>query len=71
MAKGNPSSQPAEPTLDRWWLTGEEQCEACGQRYPHDIEVRCVECDAALCPVCAQWQARKARCAGCVVSWGA
>jgi hypothetical protein len=56
---------------DRWWLTGEEQCEACEQHYAYDVEVRCVDCDAALCPLCAQWQAREGRCADCAASRGA
>lgn len=35
-----------------WWLSGEEACSACEQSYALEMEYRCVECDAPLCPVC-------------------
>ena len=49
-----------------WWLTGaDEECPACGQAYAYEIEVRCVDCDAPLCPVCVTWVERRGFCAGC------
>jgi hypothetical protein len=37
-----------------WWLAGgEEECPHCGQTYAYEAEVRCADCDAALCPLCA------------------
>jgi len=71
MAKGDQSSPPEKVVLDHWWLTGEEQCEACDQRYAYEVEVRCIDCDAALCPLCAQWQAPEFRCVDCATSGGA
>lgn len=53
---------------ERWWLApGTEVCEQCEQRYVYEVEVRCVDCDAPLCPICAvHVRARKAHvCASC------
>ena len=33
--------------------------------YAYEIEVRCVECDEAMCPVCAAWVERRSYCRGC------
>ena len=39
---------------ETWWLDGgSEQCERCLNRYAYEVEVRCVACDGALCPLCA------------------
>ena len=39
-----------------WWLAGgEETCPSCEQRYAYEVEVRCVDCDGPMCPVCAAW----------------
>lgn len=51
-----------------WWLDdGEEVCEHCLQRYAYEVEVRCVACDAALCPHCAVVvrATRESYCPGC------
>lgn len=38
---------------DAWWLEGGgEQCEFCLRRYVYEVEVRCVACDAPVCPLC-------------------
>lgn len=36
-----------------WWLTADdEECPGCAQPYGYEVEVRCEDCDAALCPTC-------------------
>lgn len=53
---------------DIWWLEGgSEVCERCLQCYAYEIEVRCVACDAALCPHCALTvtETRESFCPGC------
>lgn len=41
---------------DPWWLAGgEEECPRCMASYAYEVEVRCVECDGPMCPVCAVW----------------
>lgn len=35
-----------------WWLDGDEDCPHCEQRYALEMEVRCVDCDAPICPFC-------------------
>ncbi|MGH7481352.1 MAG: hypothetical protein ACRELV_04305 [Longimicrobiales bacterium] len=44
-----------------------EVCAACEQRYLYELEYRCVECDAPLCPICAvSVRARRTvRCVDC------
>jgi len=57
--------------LDRWWLAGgEEECAGCQATYAYEVEVRCVHCDEAMCPVCAVWVRRKSYCVGCAPSKG-
>lgn len=51
-----------------WWLAdGEEVCEHCLQRYAYEVEVRCVACDAPLCPQCVieVRATRESYCPGC------
>lgn len=36
-----------------WWLTGEERCVVCLQRYSLQVERRCTRCDDGVCPFCA------------------
>lgn len=51
-----------------WWIdAGEEICEHCLQGYAYEVEVRCVACDAALCPHCAVVvrATRASYCPGC------
>ncbi len=35
-----------------WWLEGSEICPFCDHRYVWEMEVRCVDCDRPVCPVC-------------------
>ena len=37
----------------RWWLAqGEHDCPHCEQTYAYEVEARCFECDAPICPMC-------------------
>jgi hypothetical protein len=37
----------------RWWLAGgEHDCPHCEQTYAYEVEARCLECDAPICPMC-------------------
>lgn len=35
-----------------WWLGGGELCPFCEQRFSYAVEVRCLDCDRPICPVC-------------------
>ncbi|MDB4972614.1 MAG: hypothetical protein JWN48_955 [Myxococcaceae bacterium] len=35
-----------------YWLSGDETCPHCLQRYSISVERRCVACDGAACPHC-------------------
>jgi len=36
-----------------WWLTADdEECPGCWQPYGYQLELRCEDCDSALCPTC-------------------
>lgn len=51
-----------------WWLEGgTEQCPVCLQRYAYEVEYRCVDCDAPVCPFCVVAVRRTGRawCPGC------
>ena len=38
-----------------WWLSDTtEVCPACSQAYAYHTEIRCVDCDGPLCPICVQ-----------------
>lgn len=54
-------------TRERWWIEGgEEECPSCEASYAYEVEVRCLDCDAPMCPICVVWSARQARCPECV-----
>jgi hypothetical protein len=43
------------PAMQPWWLTdGTETCPACSQAYAYHTEIRCLDCDGPLCPICVQ-----------------
>lgn len=49
-------AREATRTLEErgWWnATGSEACAVCAARFDYEIEVRCADCDAPLCPLCA------------------
>jgi hypothetical protein len=50
-----------------WWLErGTETCSVCGQTYAPQMESRCADCDAPLCPCCADPDGEGAcRCEDC------
>jgi hypothetical protein len=51
-----------------WWLDGgDEQCRVCHQRYAYEVEYRCVDCDAPICPFCVITvrRTRRSYCPGC------
>ena len=38
-----------------WWLSDStETCPACSQAYAYHTEIRCLDCDGPLCPICVQ-----------------
>jgi hypothetical protein len=40
---------------EAWWLAdGTETCPACSQSYAYQTEIRCIDCDEAICPICVQ-----------------
>ena len=57
MARGSKDDRyqdatPAAEGRGAWWLAGDEDCPHCDQRYAVEMEVRCVDCDAPICPFC-------------------
>ena len=44
---------PQTGGLPSWWLDGPEMCLYCCHRYVLEWEFRCIECDHAVCPLCA------------------
>jgi hypothetical protein len=51
MARPRRMPKKTEP----WWLSdATETCPTCGQSYAYHTEVRCVDCDGPLCPICVQ-----------------
>ena len=49
-----------------WWLDlGEEDCPHCEQPYSYHAEVRCLECDAPICPMCVVHIHEHAVCPDC------
>lgn len=37
-----------------WWnRTGSEECTVCAARFDYEVEERCADCDAPVCPLCA------------------
>lgn len=51
----------------RWWLSGgTEECPHCGQWYAYEVELRCTDCDAPICPLCVMRMAERIVCPDCV-----
>lgn len=44
-----------------------ERCPHCLQTYVYELEVRCLDCDEPMCPLCVAWVRGRAeaRCARC------
>jgi len=39
--------------ITSWWLgDGDEECPHCGRLYVYEVEVRCADCDGAVCRHC-------------------
>jgi hypothetical protein len=53
-----------------WWLTADEECPHCEQGYAYEMEMRCVECDDAMCPLCATRANERLVCPECVPAGG-
>jgi hypothetical protein len=53
--------------LEPWWISdATETCPACSQAYAYHTEIRCVDCDGPLCPICVQvTTALEVSCSGC------
>ncbi len=53
--------------MQPWWLTDTtETCPACSQAYAYHTEIRCLDCDGPLCPICVQVTTRfEFSCAEC------
>jgi hypothetical protein len=67
-ASGKTPQGKADGADRGWWqATGGETCSVCAARFDLAVEVRCAECDAPLCPVCAVVVTGSAErvCAGC------
>ena len=48
-AKARRALKPGGP----WWLdAGEEDCPHCEHTYSYEVEARCFDCDAPICPMC-------------------
>ncbi|MCF8060901.1 MAG: hypothetical protein K9M82_00155 [Deltaproteobacteria bacterium] len=57
-------SMEQKPDLP-WWIDGGgEICPFCGQAYAYEMELRCVLCDAPVCPFCAS-EAYECACPDC------
>jgi hypothetical protein len=53
MAENTKSTDATKAVGTRWWVDeGEEDCPHCGQTYFYEVEARCLECDAPICPMC-------------------
>jgi hypothetical protein len=54
--------QKAKP----WWLTADdEECPDCSQGYAYELVVRCVDCDAPMCPGCVIRRGKLMLCRAC------
>ena len=51
-----------------WWLQGDEECPHCEQSYAVEMEVRCVDCDAPICPLCVVRVEIRSYCPSCGVA---
>ena len=67
--------EPETNPTERWWAVGgTERCPACLQLYAYEVEVRCVDCDGPLCPLCVvevRAEALLRRCPDCCGEGGA
>ena len=53
MPKQMKTRAAAASAAARWWLAdGEHDCPHCEQTYSYEVEARCFECDAPICPMC-------------------
>lgn len=53
-----PKPRKMSPAIQPWWLAdATETCPACSQAYAYHTEIRCLDCDGPLCPVCVQMTA--------------
>lgn len=58
-----------EKRTTAWWIEGgTEVCDVCGHPHAYELEYRCYDCDAPICPVCVVTvrRAGHAFCPGCV-----
>lgn len=59
---------PAMPgeTTGTWEDDAGETCPFCHQGYAYELEVRCVDCDRPMCPLCAvRLRRRRLTCPQC------
>jgi len=48
-------SQQKVRGMQSWWLSDlTETCSACSQAYAYHTEIRCIDCDGPMCPICVQ-----------------
>lgn len=60
------ATSSSDPTAEASWLLhGAERCEGCEQLYAYEVEVRCVDCDRAMCPFCVVTVRGEATCGAC------
>jgi hypothetical protein len=53
MARNAKLTAATKSAAASWWLEeGEHDCPHCEQSYSYEVEVRCFECDAPICPMC-------------------
>jgi hypothetical protein len=62
---GSSNAAPAKAARP-WWLIAEETCPQCEQGYAYEMEIRCAECDEAMCPLCAAREGERTVCPHCV-----
>ena len=66
MAKHAKTRSAAKPAGVPWWIErGEEDCPHCAQTYSYEVEVRCFECDAPVCPMCVVRLTERIVCPDC------
>jgi hypothetical protein len=69
MAQQKKSTGVATRGAAPWWLDrGEEDCPHCDQTYSFTAEIRCIECDARVCPMCITRIGGHAFCPDCGAS---
>lgn len=52
-------------TLTYHWAQGTDHCPDCAQTYAYELEARCVDCDAPMCPFCVVMVRGHRRCPTC------